>query len=180
MLGLIIIVENLIALLFFTTSLHKIFNSSKQLRTMNAYHIVPDQFLYPSFICFVLAEITISLTIPVTGITIYHAISISGLLSIYTFAIGYNLLRGHKDISCGCGGVLENERLRWGLVLRNLFMIMVVIAVWKVQFLSKEEVSLVNQIELAFASIIIFLLMYLFKQLHDIKKKLFSVMERLN
>ncbi len=50
------------------------------------------------------------------------------LLSIYSVAILVNLLRGNRNISCGCGGVVGNHKLSWWLVLRNLALIL--IAVW--------------------------------------------------
>ncbi len=40
------------------------------------------------------------------------------VLLLVTAAVAINLLRGHADIDCGCGG-LSAQRLSWGLVLRN-------------------------------------------------------------
>lgn len=40
------------------------------------------------------------------------------LLLLVTAAVVINLLRGHADIDCGCGG-LSQQRLSWPLVLRN-------------------------------------------------------------
>ena len=40
------------------------------------------------------------------------------LLLIYGMAIFINLLRGRRDIDCGCGG--DGTPIGWGLVVRNL------------------------------------------------------------
>ncbi|WP_289141256.1 MauE/DoxX family redox-associated membrane protein [uncultured Brevibacillus sp.] len=47
------------------------------------------------------------------------------LLILYSVAIAINLLRGRRDISCGCGGVAGNHPISWLLVLRNLLLMFV-------------------------------------------------------
>jgi len=42
-----------------------------------------------------------------------------GLLGVVTGAVIVNLLRGRTDLDCGCGGAGGDQRLSWGLVLRN-------------------------------------------------------------
>lgn len=45
-----------------------------------------------------------------------------GLLAVVTTAIVINLLRGNRDIDCGCGGLFSHvgeQILGWGLVARN-------------------------------------------------------------
>lgn len=41
------------------------------------------------------------------------------LMSVTTFAISINLLKGNTDVSCGCGGIEDEQRLSWTLVSRN-------------------------------------------------------------
>jgi Methylamine utilisation protein MauE len=43
------------------------------------------------------------------------------LLLLYSAAISVNLLRGHKQFDCGCGGTPQG--LGWGLVARNLVLV---------------------------------------------------------
>lgn len=45
------------------------------------------------------------------------------LLLLVTGAVAINLLRGHADFDCGCGG-LSPQRLSWGLVLRNALLLL--------------------------------------------------------
>jgi hypothetical protein len=43
------------------------------------------------------------------------------LLTLFTAAIGINLLRGRKHIDCGCGGA-AGQRLSAGLLVRNILL----------------------------------------------------------
>lgn len=42
------------------------------------------------------------------------------LVSVYALAIAINLIRGRKDIDCGCSGPAMRQPLQPGLVVRNL------------------------------------------------------------
>ena len=42
------------------------------------------------------------------------------LLFVYAASIGTNLLRGRRDIDCGCNGPASKQLLSWWLVARNL------------------------------------------------------------
>lgn len=50
------------------------------------------------------------------------------VLLLATGAVIVNLVRGRRDIDCGCGG-LSNQQLSWGLVLRNVLLILAVVLV---------------------------------------------------
>lgn len=50
------------------------------------------------------------------------------VLSLATGAVVVNLLRGRRDIDCGCGG-LSHQPLSWGLVSRNLALMAAVLVV---------------------------------------------------
>ncbi|NGP58478.1 hypothetical protein FLT15_08750 [Paenibacillus thiaminolyticus] len=177
--ALVVMFQNVLAFLFLSTFLHKTLNYREHIRIMNAYHLVPARLIVPSFILFAAAELAIGLTLLLSGITLYHVVSIGSLLSIYTFAIGFNLMRGHRHIDCGCGGILENEQLSWGLVLRNLLLGFSVAGIWKSQSLYIGEIALIHQLELVMLSLILFSLLYLFKELFNIRKKLVRLMKML-
>ncbi|WP_374017893.1 MauE/DoxX family redox-associated membrane protein [Paenibacillus thiaminolyticus] len=175
--ALVVMFQNVLAFLFLSTFLHKTLNYREHIRTMNAYHLVPARFIVPSFILFAAAELAIGLSLLLSGITLYHVVSIGSLLSIYTFAIGFNLMRGHRHINCGCGGILENEQLSWGLVLRNLLLGFSVVGIWKSQSLYTGEIAFIHRLELLMLSLILFSLLYLFKDLFNIQKKLVRLMK---
>ncbi|CAH8247970.1 hypothetical protein WJ0W_005225 [Paenibacillus melissococcoides] len=169
--------QNVLAFLFLSTFLHKALNYREHIRIMNAYQMVPARFIVPSFIAFAAAELALGLSLLLRGITVYHAVSLCSLLSVYTFAIGFNLMRGHRHINCGCGGILENEQLNWGLVLRNLLLSFSVVVLWKFRSSYAGEIALIHKLELFMLSLILFSLLYLFKDLFQIKKKLVRLMK---
>ena len=43
------------------------------------------------------------------------------LLLLYSAALAMNILRGRKQLDCGCGGATQG--LGWGLVVRNLTLV---------------------------------------------------------
>lgn len=52
----------------------------------------------------------------------FGALSVLGLLTVVTAAVVINLLRGRREIDCGCGGADSHQPLSWGLVLRNVLL----------------------------------------------------------
>ena len=50
------------------------------------------------------------------------------LLALVTVAVVINLLRGRKEISCGCGGASGDQQLSWALVARNLLLALALLA----------------------------------------------------
>ncbi len=47
----------------------------------------------------------------------------ASLLAVYGLAITINLLRGRRDIDCGCGGLGQAQRLSVVLPVRNAFLV---------------------------------------------------------
>jgi hypothetical protein len=50
------------------------------------------------------------------------------LLLTFAAAIAVNLLRGRRDIDCGCGGLGGGQTLSWWLVLRNVVLAVLALA----------------------------------------------------
>jgi Methylamine utilisation protein MauE len=50
----------------------------------------------------------------------YGAWAAAGLLGIFTVAVAINLLRGRREIDCGCFSSELKQRLSWWLVMRNV------------------------------------------------------------
>ena len=44
----------------------------------------------------------------------------ASLLIVFALAIGVNLLRGRREIDCGCGDPSRRQPLAWSLVVRNV------------------------------------------------------------
>ena len=52
---------------------------------------------------------------------------IQSLLAIFSCALIMNLVRGRKDLSCHCGGVIGNHTISWWLVVRNVAFILMLL-----------------------------------------------------
>ncbi|SDF71369.1 Methylamine utilisation protein MauE [Fontibacillus panacisegetis] len=177
---LISITQNLLAVVFLMSSLGKITNFTQHTQIIKAYRIVPNLFLVPSLIVFSLSELTISLTIFTFGITIYHTYGIVLLLCLYTLAIAFNLFRGHQDISCGCGGILEHERLNWGLVYRNVLLITIVIIIGIICENMVIKADVISKFALFLISISLYLTIYIYKKINIIRSKINLLLELLS
>lgn len=83
------------------------------------YALVPEAIVGALAVAFLGAELllAIALLVPITASG--AAFGTAALLALYTGAIGLNLLRGRRDIDCGCAGPAARQPLHEGLVLRN-------------------------------------------------------------
>ncbi|WP_113927172.1 MauE/DoxX family redox-associated membrane protein [Bacillus sp. P14.5] len=124
MLYLMIILKYMLGLLFFLTAIDKIINWSKHLTTIKMYSLIPSILNKPALIFFLLIESFISVNFLLFTNNRIAALSLIILVFIYSTAVTLNLARKNTDFSCGCGSVLESEKLHWGLVLRNLIIIL--------------------------------------------------------
>lgn len=100
------------------------------------------------------------------------------LLVAYTVAISMNLLKGRRQISCGCGGLAGNHFLSWKLVGRNVVFIGLAIYVRKWSggwasldfYLTAEGAWFADWIiAIGFSSVCICLLMGIFGEISTLK-----------
>lgn len=82
------------------------------------YRLLPDAFVPP------LARLLPLLEMLAGGLLLFPAscesggVLAAGLLVLVTGAVVLNLLRGRREIDCGCGGI-SGQPLSWALVARN-------------------------------------------------------------
>jgi hypothetical protein len=113
-------------LLFLLAAVHK-FSTAQQFRVIvEEYQVMPRVLAGPVTRIVPLLEVLLS----IGWIAGYRpelvAISSAALLTMYTSAIGLNLLRGRIHIGCGCGvgGSSDgDQQLSSGLILRNTILI---------------------------------------------------------
>ncbi|GLF89120.1 hypothetical protein Saga11_03790 [Bacillus safensis] len=116
----------LLGIIFAGAWLDKVKKQTAHKQQMDAYRLLPPSFTAPMFYLFLTVELVCTVYLFIWHMSLVPAIGLTALLCIYTGAVAFNLLRGHRDISCGCGGLLENERLHWGIVIRNVLMLALV------------------------------------------------------
>jgi len=109
-----------LALLFAGAAWHKRAAGARFAAQMGAYGLVPAAVLRPvaSTLPWIELATAVALVVPATRPA--AAVGVLLLLVAYASAMLVNLLRGRRDIDCGCGG--PAQPLSYGLVLRNLIL----------------------------------------------------------
>jgi methylamine utilization protein MauE len=117
-----------LSVLFFWTALHKLRDRSAFRAALQAYALLPPGCV-PGFAALLIAlEIAVAATLLVSEIGSAAALAGAILLATYTGAIAINLLRGRRQIECGCAGAAARQPLSQALVGRNAVLILVALA----------------------------------------------------
>ena len=107
--------------LFAVAATHKLMAPSAFVSTLQSYRLLPDALLVATAYGVVALEIAASLALLVN--TRMGSTMALGLLAVYSLAILVNLLRGRRDIDCGCAGPAVRQTLSYWLVARNALFI---------------------------------------------------------
>lgn len=118
----------LVAGVFVIGAAHKLASPSNFSGIVRDYRLVPAGLAAPAALAIVGAELAVVAAL-VTGLWIpAAALLAAGLLGLYAAAIGINLVRGRRDIDCGCFGPAgdgRKHRLSGGLLGRNTLLAVV-------------------------------------------------------
>ena len=97
---------------------------------VQAYRLVPDALVRVVSVGFVVAELLAALLLLWPTTRVMGGWLAVLLLVVATAAMAINLLRGHTDVSCGCGSLKEQSAgLSWWLVVRNVLLLLALSAV---------------------------------------------------
>lgn len=86
------------------------------------YRLLPEAAVLPAAWGIALLETAAGCLWLIDGASAAASAATVLLLLTVTGAVGLNLVRGHRDIDCGCGG-LSSQPLSAGLVVRNLILL---------------------------------------------------------
>ncbi len=111
------VVIGALALVVLDAARHKWSAPAAFLMALAGYRVVPATLLSPVARGVPLLEFALvaGMLIPTTRNP--ALIGLSALMLTYGAAITWNLIRGRRDIDCGCGGT--RQPLSWSLVIRN-------------------------------------------------------------
>jgi Methylamine utilisation protein MauE len=87
---------------------------------VQAYGLLPVPLVVVFSFFIALAELAIGLALWVPSCWPAAQLAGCALLAVVTVAVVINLLRGHTELSCGCGGASADQELSWSLVARNV------------------------------------------------------------
>jgi hypothetical protein len=107
------------ALLFASASLHKLLDLKHFAEVFRAYEVLPAAFARLSALVPIL-ELSVGAALLASPSRTGAAAAGVALLVLYAVAIGINLARGRRNLSCGCGGPNDRRPIAPWMVWRNL------------------------------------------------------------
>ncbi len=88
------------------------------------YHILPKRWARRFAAVLPWLEMAVGLML-LLGLSTRIAAALSGLLLLtFIVAMGVNLLRGRKDLNCGCSGARQHQKISGRLILRNAILLL--------------------------------------------------------
>ncbi len=87
---------------------------------LDGYRLLPFWSLPAAKIGFPVVEAVIAAALLIPPLRALAGYAAAGLLTLFAAAMAINLIRGRREIDCGCGGPGSRQTLSWGLVIRNL------------------------------------------------------------
>jgi hypothetical protein len=156
-------IQVLFGVVFLNIVIGKLNNFASHLKAIDDYRIVPTKLIVLAGVIELIIQAMISISF-VIGLQVSFTLLLCiGLISVYTLAIVYNLLRGRKDLGCGCGGILGDHIISWKLVLRNLLFILTLYWLFSTEIVFELSI---DTIPIVFAVLGVYLLVLLSQQVN--------------
>lgn len=87
---------------------------------MAGYDLIPNVAVPTASTSLIVTETALGFALLLPSVSPFPQLGGAALLVVVTVAVAINLLRGRREISCGCGGASGDQQLSWGLVARNV------------------------------------------------------------
>lgn len=110
------------SVLFAVAAVHKLRALAIFRSAMDEYRLMPRNLSGIAAVLVVTAELLAALLVLIPTARTAGLVVMAGLLLVYTAGISINLLRGRRNIDCGCSGPSSRHELSGWLVLRNLLL----------------------------------------------------------
>jgi len=117
-----IAVRTLIALVYLTAALGKMRHWAVFHGVVANYRLLPAALAAPFAYCLPPFEALLGAALLFGLLSPWAEAAAAALLLLFAAAMGVNLLRGRRNIDCGCFQSALKQRLRWILVIRNCVM----------------------------------------------------------
>jgi len=95
---------------------------------LDGYRLLPFWSLPIAKIAFPVFEAMLAAGLVIPSSRALAGYAAAGLLALFALAMAINLVRGRREIDCGCGGPGSRQTLGWDLVARNLLIAVALIA----------------------------------------------------
>lgn len=114
----------ILASVFLLAGVEKVREPRLFVRQVAAYHVLPSALVKPLAYALPWGEILLAVTL-LAGFEMKVSAGIStSLMVAFSLLIGINLVRGRKDIDCGCFGVRHPEKISLKLLGRDLLFLL--------------------------------------------------------
>jgi len=114
-----IAVRTLIALVYLTAAMGKMRHWTVFHGVVANYRLLPDVLVAPFAYCLPPFEALLGAALLFGLLSPWAEAAAAALLLLFAAAMGVNLLRGRRNIDCGCFQSALKQRLSWILVIRN-------------------------------------------------------------
>ena len=104
---------------FVLAGLHKCRAPGEFATTLANYRILPEGLNRQAVYLVPVIEIMTGVALLIPATAQLASFSAGALLCIYIAAIGINLLRGRRNIDCGCGGPAQKQTISEWMIARN-------------------------------------------------------------
>lgn len=111
-----------LSVIFASAASHKIIHRAWFRRQVQEYELIHPLLVPAAAIMLPITELIIALGLLWSNSRPYAAVLVLLVITTYALAIAINLIKGRKDIDCGCSGPGMQQPLQPGLLLRNLFL----------------------------------------------------------
>jgi hypothetical protein len=115
----VLFARTLVALILLTAGVAKLASWREFIQIVRNYELLPADVSNVVGRWLPVAEVIIAVGMLTGWLMLWLAVAAIVLFLLFASAIAINLLRGRRDISCGCFGPQRQQRLTWGLVIRN-------------------------------------------------------------
>ncbi len=113
------------ALLFAGAAYHKLCQPAHFVAVITDYQLAPSALSNVLAATLIGAELSVVVLVLAGLWQIAMAVAAT-LLVLYCIAVGVNLLRGRRDIDCGCAGPAASQTISGWLMVRNLALLLLV------------------------------------------------------
>ncbi len=112
-------IRTLVALVFLTAAIGKMRHWAQFQGVIANYRLLPDVLIAPVTYILPPVEAVLGSALLLNLAYPWPDVAAMGLLVLFATAMGINVLRGRRDIDCGCFQSALKQRLSWIFVLRN-------------------------------------------------------------
>jgi hypothetical protein len=108
-----------LALLLLAASHHKLRDLQGFVVVVANYRLLRDRWTRVAAVALAVGELVVAIALLVPGLARGAAVAAVALLALYSGAIAINLIRGRREIDCGCAGPRARRPLSGTLLARN-------------------------------------------------------------